>query len=229
MAFYYLLLGHLLGDFVLQTDKIAEKKGKYWQWNLLHVAVIILCTFMLSYQYGLISLVMVLINGLLHFALDYSKPYISRMWRIPELPGFLSDQLMHILLLYVVSLLAVHGGQHLIDFTIVRQLILLVIITSFSAVLTQFILAALFPRNGRFFEEREKYTGILARIFMAFVIYMALVKSPLFLLLFTLPAAVFFLQFKSKWSGWMSPPHLASKLLLDTAVSAVCVFLFLYI
>ncbi|MBZ0195690.1 MAG: DUF3307 domain-containing protein, partial [Deltaproteobacteria bacterium] len=52
MAFYYLLLGHLIGDFVLQTDKIAENKGRHRKWNLLHVLVVTLCTLLFTYPFG---------------------------------------------------------------------------------------------------------------------------------------------------------------------------------
>ena len=35
--FDWLLIGHLAGDFLLQTDEMAVNKGLYWQWMLRHV------------------------------------------------------------------------------------------------------------------------------------------------------------------------------------------------
>ena len=226
MAFYYLLLGHLIGDFVLQTDKIAENKGRHRKWNLLHVLVVTLCTLLFTYPFGNIVFGMVLLNGVTHFFLDYYKARITIKLRLPDLAGFLLDQSIHIFLLYFISQFAVYSNQHLIDFTTVRFLMGLSLVTSFSAVFTQFVLAALFRRDGsRFFEKGEKYVGILARTYIAIVFYMSFAQSPWYLLLLLAAAAVFFLQFKLGWNKWMSPSQLAVKLMLDAVISAACVFL----
>lgn len=225
MAFFYLLLGHLTGDFALQTNKIAENKGRHWRWNLLHVLVVTLFTIFFTYQFGAILLGMVLINGVIHFFLDYYKTEIAIKLRLPDLAGFLLDQSIHILILYLISQFAVYDNQHFINFTFARFLMAIILVTSFSAVFIQFILAAFFQRDGnRFFEKGEKYVGILARTYVAIVIYMSFVKSFWYLLLLLVVAAAFFLQFKLGWNKWMSPSHLAVKLLLDTVISSVCVF-----
>lgn len=230
MAFYYLLLGHLIGDFVLQTNKIAENKGRHWKWNLLHVLVVTLCSLFLSYPFGVLLLLMVLLNGAIHFILDYYKTGINKILHLPELVVFLIDQLIHVMLLYFISQSAVYGNQHLIGFMTVRFLIVLALVTSFSAVFAQFILAALFPRDdSSFFVEGEKQIGILTRIFIASVLYISFLKSPLYILFLLVAIPAFLLQFKFKWSKWMSPTHLVVKLLLDIVISAVCIFLIVYL
>lgn len=224
MAFYYLLLGHLTGDFVLQTDKMAENKGRHWKWNLLHVFVVTLCTLIFSYPFGALLLVLVLLNGGIHFILDYFKNRICRILHLSKLIGFMFDQLIHIMLLFIISQAAVYGKRQLIDPTAIRFLIILVLITSFSAVFNQFILAALFPRaDRRFFEKGEKQVGIITRIYAAIVFYVSFIQSPYYLLLLIITAAAFFLQFKFEWNKWMSPLHLVVKLFLDTAISAACI------
>lgn len=224
MAFYYLLLGHLIGDFVLQTDKIAENKGRYWKWNLLHVLVVTLCTFVFSYPFGILLLVMVFFNGVIHYIMDYYKNGICRILRVSELTGFLIDQSIHIILLYFISQTAVYGNHQLIDLITVRYIIVLLLVTSFSAVFTQFVLAALFPRaDKRFFEKGEKQVGILTRIYSSIVFYISFAQSPYYLLLLTIAAATLFIRFKLGWNKWMSASHLAVKLLLDTVISVVCV------
>lgn len=225
MAFYYLLLGHLIGDFVLQTDKMAENKGRYLKWNLLHVLVVTLCTFVFSYTFGTLLLAMVLLNGVIHFIMDYYKNKICRILHMSELSGFLFDQLIHIILLYIISQTAVYGNEQLIDFKTVSLLIPLVLATFFSAVFTQFVLATLFPRvDSRFFKEGEKVIGILTRIYVAVVFYISSIQSPYYLLLLVIAAAMFLLRFKLGWNKWMSPSHLVVKLLLDTVISAACIF-----
>lgn len=37
--FDWLLVAHLAGDFLLQTDGMASNKGQSWQWMIKHVAV----------------------------------------------------------------------------------------------------------------------------------------------------------------------------------------------
>lgn len=226
MAFYYLLMGHLLGDFVLQTDKIAENKCRHWNWNLLHVFVVTLCTFVFSYPFGVLLLLMVLLNGVIHFILDYYKNSINRILHLSELAGFLVDQLIHIIFLYIISQAAVYKNQHIIDFTNTRLLIGLVLVTSFSAVFTQFVLGALFPRtDGRFFEEGEKHVGIITRILVSIVFYLSFRLSLYYLLLLVIAAIIFIIQYKIEWHKWMSPAHLIVKLMLDTSISAACIFI----
>lgn len=226
MAFYYLLLGHLIGDFVLQTDKIAENKGRHWKWNLLHVLVVTVCSLVLAYPFGSLLLGMVLLNGVVHFILDYYKAPLSLKLHLPDLAVFILDQAIHISLLYLISHFAVYTNQHLIGVVPVKYFMVLALITSFSAVFTQFVLAAVFQRDGsRFFEKGEKNIGILARMYMAIVFYISLVLSTWYLLLLLLAAVAFLLQFKLGWNKWMSAPHLAVKLLLDAVISVGCVFL----
>lgn len=226
MAFYYLLLGHLIGDFVLQTDKIAENKGRYLRWNFLHALVVTLCILFFAYPFSLPYLCILLVNGIAHFLLDYYKTPVVKKLHLPELAGFLLDQFIHISLLYFISRFDAHSGRPAIDFVTVKYLTVLVIVTSFSAVFTQFILAAVFRRDGsRFFKKGEKNVGILARVYMAVVFYLSYVQSPGYLFLLLVIAAAFFLQFRLGWNKWMSASQLAVKLLLDLAISFACVFL----
>lgn len=229
MAFYYLLLGHLIGDFVLQTDKIAENKGRRWKWNLLHVFVVTFCILVFSFNFGAPLIYLVLLNGIVHFALDFHKKEIMGVLHLSELSGFLFDQLLHILLLFLISQTALYGTRQLFDFYTIRLLIVLTLATSFSAVFTQFILSALFPRtDSSFFKEGEKHLGILARLYVVVVFYLSFVLSPYYLLLLTVAVIIFLLQFKMKWSKWMSHSHLIVKILLDTAISAVCTSLIIF-
>jgi hypothetical protein len=224
MAFYYLLLGHLTGDFVLQTDKIAEYKGRQWKWNLLHVLVVTLCIFVFSFSFGILLNLLVLLNGVVHFILDYYKNEIRKIFHLSELACFLFDQMIHILFLFIISQVAVSSDCHTIDITAIKFLIVLVLVTSFSAVFTQFILGAVFPRpGGRFFEDGEKFAGILTRLYVSVVFYVSFTQSPYYLVLLLIAASSFFLQYKFGWNKWMSLSHLCVKLLLDILISAACI------
>ena len=226
MAFYYLLLGHLIGDFVLQTDKIAENKSTHWKWNLLHVSVVTFCIFIFASSFGKLLSAWILINGFLHFLLDFYKNKICKFLHFSNLSGFLVDQFIHLLILYGISLTAHYPGGPLLDFRSVKLLIMLIMITSFSAVFTQFVLSSLFPREeSRFFESGEKQLGIMTRINIFVIFYMAIAHSPYYLLLLTITFPPFILQFKQSWNRWMSLSHLAVKVILDSLIPALCIFL----
>jgi hypothetical protein len=227
MTFSYLLLGHLIGDFALQTDKMAENKGRQWKWTLFHSIAVTLCILVFSFPYGLLLNGLVLLNGAAHFLLDHYKAEIRRRLHLSELSSFLADQLTHVLLLFAVSLAAADGHSP-ISAEAVRLLIVLVLVTSFSAVFTQFILAALFPRaEGRFFEDGEKPVGILTRLLLSIVLYISFFYSPYFLFLLLIVAVSYSLEYRFEWSKWMSLRHFAAKFLLDALVSAACFLLVL--
>ncbi|NTV91001.1 MAG: DUF3307 domain-containing protein, partial [Clostridiales bacterium] len=103
MVFSYLLLGHLIGDFVLQTDKIAANKTRYWQWNLIHAIIVTFCMLAFAIPFGGMLCFLVVISGMLHFIFDYSKPLIAQMFHLGELAGFILDQLMNVGVILEIS------------------------------------------------------------------------------------------------------------------------------
>ncbi len=228
MIFYLLLLGHLLGDFVLQTDSIAENKGKYRRWIALHAFIVTLCIFALALPFGALTLGLVLLNGVIHYFIDYYKPVIIKTLKMSELMGFLTDQLLHVSLLYPISLAAVPDETSLLlQYPhVVKLLAVLAFLTSFAAVLNQFLFGAVFPRTGgRFFERGEKRMGIFTRLTITAAVYFSIVLSPLFLLL--LPAAAAALFFAYRFGDGFRPRagQLAFKVSLDFAVSIAGIYL----
>lgn len=90
---------HLLGDFILQTDKMAQNKSKsdYWLWK--HVLVYSAC-------FVLFGLVFALVNALLHFVTDYvSSRITSYLWKRERRHAFFVvigiDQAVHLSCLFV--------------------------------------------------------------------------------------------------------------------------------
>jgi hypothetical protein len=227
MAFYYILLGHLIGDFVLQTDRIAENKGKHWQWTLLHALVVTLCIFLLSYPFGLLVNVLVILSGILHFVFDYCKAAISKSLHLSKLIGFLFDQLVHITIIYLISFTAIYSQTpHILNFLCVKFILVFVFVTSFSAVFIQFIFTAIFPgKNSKFFEDGEKLTGILTRLFLCMVFYLALFISPLYILMSLAVGIIVIIWRVSNWKKRMEPFHLLIKLLFDILFSALGILL----
>lgn len=227
MAFYYILLGHMIGDFVLQTDRIAENKGKHWQWTLLHALVVTLCTFLFSYPFGVLVNALVILSGILHFIFDYNKSFISKRLHLSSLVGFLFDQLVHISIIFLISFTAVYSqNSHILNFLCIKFILVFIFVTSFSAVFIQFILASIFPRkNNKFFEDGEKLSGILTRLFLSMVFYLAFVKSPIYVLLSLFVAIIVVVWGRSKWIKRVGLLYLTVKLLLDVVFSSAGIIL----
>lgn len=94
-----LLLGHLIADFPLQTNWIYQLKMKSWVGVLLHSFIHVIVTACLIQPiFALIPLLFIL--GVIHFLTDFAKV------RIPakrQAPGFVLDQLVHIVVLLLLS------------------------------------------------------------------------------------------------------------------------------
>lgn len=231
MCFYYLLLGHLLGDFTLQTDKIAENKTKYWKWNLVHTVIVTLCMLLFSIPFGLLIMGLVLFNGILHYLIDYYKsklPIENPLW---ALIYFIIDQSLHIFIIYLISSFAVKNLNFFpFDESIVKFMITLVFTLSFSSILVQYILKLFFRGyNKKFFMDNEKNIGNFTRIFVFFTLYFTFKFSNLFILLIILAIAMNIFYYNRRWDKWMSSGYFKTKLLLDLTMSLTGFYLHLNI
>jgi len=93
------LVCHLVGDFILQTDFIAARKLRDWRIRLLHVALYLLPFLWIVFSYsssvirGVIFLVAV---GVTHFILDSGRIASGENW--PPKP-IVVDQVWHLVTL----------------------------------------------------------------------------------------------------------------------------------
>ena len=106
--FLHVLTGHMVGDFALQTGRIAEMKRVGWQGLLLHVGLItastILFTAGMPRWLGAVAFIAVT-----HLLIDSARTFL-----IPEIPRtntlyFCIDQSTHLLVLILVSMWALPG------------------------------------------------------------------------------------------------------------------------
>ncbi len=116
--FILLLLGHVLGDFYIQTGKMADKKIKSLKWVLIHCA----CYFamMVLVSLGIITwkvLLGAVIAAAFHLLIDFIKfKYIiytkkkGKLIPVKERNIFFIDQLLHFISLAVVAYLAVKSN-----------------------------------------------------------------------------------------------------------------------
>jgi hypothetical protein len=112
--FDWLLVGHLVGDFLLQTDGMAKYKADSWSWMLRHVGlylavmVVVLGAYALSNPVPFWALgVALLFIGVTHIVLD-RRGFTLRWMRLIGITqdlGWLTivaDQVFHLLVLVVV-------------------------------------------------------------------------------------------------------------------------------
>lgn len=96
LIFLYLILGHLVGDFLLQPSGLVIYKQKSLYGILLHSLIILIAqtVFLIPYLDSLkVGLVLIGI-GVLHFGIDYLKIRIKKGLDYPIIP-FTLDQITH--------------------------------------------------------------------------------------------------------------------------------------
>ena len=112
--FDWLLVGHLVGDFLLQTDGMAKYKADSWSWMLRHVGlylavmVVVLGAYALSNPVPLWALGLALLFiGVTHIILDRRGFTLGWMRLIGitqdhDWLTIVADQVFHVLVLVVV-------------------------------------------------------------------------------------------------------------------------------
>ncbi len=95
-----LLAGHVLGDFLAQTEGVAERKEHGLGWMLLHGAAmtathVVVASPFLTARLGL-GLVLI---GIVHTAIDLARRALVRGEPAREFPGLLLDQAAHALVI----------------------------------------------------------------------------------------------------------------------------------
>lgn len=103
------IIGHLVGDFLLQNNWMANQKEKNWLALALHSLVYTITVYLFSLIAGGISLLAVVIIFVTHIILDQRS--LVRWWlttinKSPHLTWLqiLVDQTFHILILFVIAL-----------------------------------------------------------------------------------------------------------------------------
>jgi hypothetical protein len=223
VAFCYLLLGHLLGDFVLQTNRIAVNKPLYRSWGIVHAVIVTLCMLIFSIPFGLTSMLLVIPAGVLHFIIDKTKSHFSDKYKLPELPAFLADQVLHVGILYFVSRYAVINYSFLLlSKCQAGFMVAAILVTFFAAILNQYILAIFCPRPGNvLFWKGEKLFGNTTRFILFTAFFLFTEYSYLYLLILLLVPVAYIIKEHFYGRYPMGKYEAVLKLLLDILVSAL--------
>ncbi len=99
-----LLLGHVLADFYTQTAKVAEKKKVKVKWVFFHGLLYFLTLAVVSIPVISINiLILDIVASILHFIIDIVKFLIVKRKKKENSKVFVTDQILHIMCLLVLS------------------------------------------------------------------------------------------------------------------------------
>jgi len=121
--FDWLLVGHLVGDFLLQTDSMARYKAQSWSWMLKHVGIYLAVMVVLVGAYAMNHPVPLWVEGAVllfiggtHIILDrrsFTLWWMRRLGVSSDLTWLpiVADQVFHLLVLVVVAQALVVAGS----------------------------------------------------------------------------------------------------------------------
>ncbi len=104
---FFLILGHLAGDYGLQTDKMAGGKGKSLSILSSHVLVYVITIwaffwfYSLLYQPGLALKTVTLLSLAALFILHWLQDFLKSRLRNCSKQVYYLDQVMHLVVLYI--------------------------------------------------------------------------------------------------------------------------------
>lgn len=153
------LLAHLIGDFVLQTDKIAQLKSKGLKGLSFHCAVIFVIQIVFMSLFGFKGVLAAIIVGIIHFLIDYLKLKLKHFVNKIQAIYFLLDQAVHFLIIYLVSLFLSNLMLINIDISIyIKYSTAIINVTYVSSVFVKILLPDVFKslRGRPFFLPRER-------------------------------------------------------------------------
>ena len=100
--FWNLLLAHITGDFLLQTDWMVKNRGRFWVLTLHSSTHFVLMLLLVGKTRNEIWYLIALI-ALIHMAQDAMKYFLVRKKPKWSRPAFVIDQTLHCLILWIVS------------------------------------------------------------------------------------------------------------------------------
>ncbi len=129
--FLRLLAGHMLGDFVLQTGRIAEMKQVGWRGLFYHVILVVAATTLFLFTMPDFPIVL-LVVGIAHLGIDSIRTFMVDPPRGFRLLYFAIDQTLHVLVLWGIALFfsphPLNHGHPLHPHTLWEKVLLLFIV-----------------------------------------------------------------------------------------------------
>jgi len=197
--FVIFILAHLVGDFVLQTDKIAKEKASSIKGVLIHSLIVILVQMLFLSVFGIKGIISGFLSGFIHFFIDHIKFYINKKMLLKNMQTlyFLFDQAIHIaIILFLTLTLGKDLGEKNIEHIEYLKYAVSIIILAYASTVASKILIFdlnLIPKDKGFFMKNERLIDGVIAIFIWIIIYFIkgkLVVSALIFILFFLYVTV---------------------------------------
>jgi len=158
--FLFFILAHLIGDYVLQTDKIALKKSQGIQGVAVHTLLVCLSQLVLLAYFGVKGIVAALLGAGIHFLIDCLKLALGKRLGKIELLYYFIDQGLHLSVIWLLTVIfAPEKGTMDPVLSYVRLVIGLILLTYMSTVTVKNVVRHFFPelKQRRFFEKGERW------------------------------------------------------------------------
>lgn len=170
---------HLIGDYVLQSNKIAKMKSETVKGVALHSSVVTAVQIALLSPFGIKGLLIGALGGLTHFLLDWAKIPMNKYFKKFETVYFIIDQALHLGIIWLLSaLLSPPEGlynAYSAYMIFIKILIFLIILCFVSTVAVKILMRDLFPglKKQEFFKKHERMLDALLStlLFAAWLIH----------------------------------------------------------
>ncbi|MCK4533056.1 DUF3307 domain-containing protein [bacterium] len=163
--FWRLILAHLLADFTLQTNRIAEKKSKDLFGVFIHSFIFLILSLSLSVGFLGKNWIYIVIIALSHFFIDTLRMIgIKKYKQTDNVLFFILDQVFHLSIIFLVWKCCLVFSAPLLRERWVIILSLYIIATHFATIFIYYLKN--FDKTN--IEGKEKHYGILERTIIFF-------------------------------------------------------------
>lgn len=166
------IAAHLIGDYVLQTNKIAKMKSGAVGGVALHSLIVLVVQVVFLSLFGIKGLIAGAAGGLIHFLLDCAKIPMNRLFKKFESVYFLIDQALHLGVIWLLSALLqpperIHDAYSTY-MVFIKILICVIILCYVSTVTVKIFIRDLFTdlKSQGFFRKRERIIDALLSILL---------------------------------------------------------------
>ncbi len=131
------VFAHLLGDFVLQTNRIAKIKSESVKGIIYHVLIVTVSQVLVLSIFGLKGIFAGIVTGVIHFFIDWMKLKTNKYFINVQSIYFIFDQGLHLCAIFFISMI-IRPKLH-ISFNYFEYILYLCIAIVLTYVITIFV------------------------------------------------------------------------------------------
>lgn len=193
------ILAHLVGDFLLQTDKIAKEKASSVKGVFIHSLIVSLVQMLFLSVFGVRGIISGFLSGSIHFFVDTMKLYINKkpFFKNKQTLYFLFDQAIHMIIILLLTLTLGKGlGKNFMEYILYLKYAVSIITLAYASTVACKILIFdldLVPKDKEFFIKNERMLdAVIAILIWAIITFIQgkLIVSALIIILFAIYLAL---------------------------------------